>query len=125
MSRFVARTASPPFRQLLVCCLLLVSASVSAGPYYCQKDADGDTVGYGLVTCKLDISCAAGETQVSGPPGTQCGSTYLMDEHDNCPYKSNSNQTDSNADGVGDVCQGDKDSDGVLDASDNCPLVPN
>ncbi len=44
---------------------------------------------------------------------------------DNCPTTSNASQTDSDSDGLGNVCDPDDDNDTVLDASDNCSLVPN
>lgn len=49
----------------------------------------------------------------------------IQDSLDNCPNDVNSDQGDVNADGVGDVCDLDADSDGILSAFDNCPLVPN
>ena len=45
----------------------------------------------------------------------------IPDADDNCPNTPNSDQTDSNADGVGDACGGDLDNDGVEDTIDNCP----
>ena len=47
---------------------------------------------------------------------------------DNCPGNQNSDQTDSDGDGIGDVCDGiagDQDGDSILDANDNCPTVAN
>jgi len=44
---------------------------------------------------------------------------------DNCPYFANTDQLDSNNDGIGDACQNDIDNDGIPDGFDNCPLDAN
>jgi hypothetical protein len=44
---------------------------------------------------------------------------------DNCPTNANPDQTDTDIDGQGDVCDADDDGDGVNDNVDNCPLTPN
>ena len=44
---------------------------------------------------------------------------------DNCVGSANTNQSDLDADGAGDVCDMDDDNDTVLDAADNCPLAAN
>ncbi len=49
----------------------------------------------------------------------------VFDGGDNCPLVPNSNQTDSDGDGVGNACEPDDDNDGVLDADDNCPFTYN
>lgn len=48
----------------------------------------------------------------------------VADDNDNCPLRPNPNQTDSDDNGVGDVCE-DTDEDGSLDPDDNCPFVAN
>jgi thrombospondin 2/3/4/5 len=74
----------------------------------------------------------------------------VINHHDNCPYKSNANQIDTDGDGRGDVCDNcpyipnpsqidsdndligdacdsdiDRDRDGIQDSEDNCPKVAN
>jgi hypothetical protein len=45
----------------------------------------------------------------------------IADRDDNCPTVSNSNQLDTDGDGLGDACDPDNDNDGVPDVSDACP----
>jgi hypothetical protein len=47
------------------------------------------------------------------------------DEIDNCPSTTNSDQSDVDGDGIGDVCDDDIDGDGILNDSDNCPETAN
>ncbi len=50
----------------------------------------------------------------------------VADSLDNCPDTANTDQLDSDGDGIGDACDtNDVDGDGVPDASDNCPMVAN
>lgn len=65
-----------------------------------------------------NIVCVLGDTDGDGQ----------SDDCDNCPLVGNLLQTDSDADGVGDMCDGvddDVDKDGVFNALDNCPQNAN
>ncbi len=55
---------------------------------------------------------------------TDTDGDLIVDPEDNCPKVANEDQTDSDADGSGDVCD-DDDGDGVVTVDDNCPLVAN
>lgn len=46
------------------------------------------------------------------------------DDLDNCPSRPNEDQSDTDMNGIGDVCE-DSDADGTIDPLDNCPLLAN
>jgi hypothetical protein len=56
--------------------------------------------------------------------GSDTDADGVPDSIDNCRNSANTDQTDSDGDGVGDACS-DTDGDGVLDFSDNCIFTPN
>lgn len=79
-----------------------------------------------------------------GMPPLDSDGDGIADGADNCPSMKNLDQLDSNRDGIGDACDGtlaasenttnkpeeaiplpDQDHDGIPDAADNCPAVPN
>jgi hypothetical protein len=47
----------------------------------------------------------------------------IQDDKDNCPNIANADQTDSDADNIGDACDPDIDDDGILNESDNCLFI--
>lgn len=49
----------------------------------------------------------------------------VVDAEDNCAAVANADQSDSDADGFGDLCDLDQDGDFVEDTSDNCPALAN
>jgi len=67
-------------------------------------------VGTGIQFIQKDIELA------SVAPADNDGDTVPNDT-DNCPYHPNTNQTDSNENGIGDVCEGD-----MGDVNDNGPV---
>ena len=58
-----------------------------------------------------------GEPQVDGD------ADGVADTLDNCPADANTNQLDTDGDGLGDACDDDMDGDGFPNAADNCPLI--
>jgi hypothetical protein len=98
-----------------------------------------------LETSCLDCGCPT--TPNAGPmsfkvDGPDTDGDGLDDFEDNCPSICNGQQLDADADGQGDVCDGepgcggcgqpvcevactDSDADGVIDAEDNCPQAAN
>ncbi len=49
----------------------------------------------------------------------------VLDGADNCVLMANTDQLDTDGDGLGNACDNDDDNDGVPDTSDNCPLIAN
>ncbi|MFK8009523.1 MAG: peroxidase family protein [Saprospiraceae bacterium] len=96
------------------------------GVYY-VLGCGGQTTTITITDCGNVDPCAnlGGDTDNDG----------VCDNQDNCPTTMNSDQMDSDGDGIGDVCDthnnpcanlgGDTDNDGVCDNQDNCPTTMN
>ena len=80
-------------------------------------------------TCTLG-SCASGFSCLMEVCVPDADGDKIPDSEDNCMLVSNPDQTDSDDDGIGDLCEredpiSDLDSDGYEDDVDNCPNVSN
>ena len=99
-------------------------------------EAAGDQSGY-FVSLSSDGSVVAIGARHNDGNGDQSGHVRVYqipvdtdgdgvrDTEDNCPLIANTDQLDTDEDGIGDLCDTDDDGDGVLDTLDNCPLKAN
>ena len=89
-----------------------------------QRDSDGDDVSDNLDACPntpdTDISI---DERGCGESQRDSDNDGLNDKEDLCPLVASTNNSDSDGDGVGDVCDEDDDNDGVADSDDVCPAT--
>ncbi len=95
-----------------------------------QSDTDTDGQGDACDPDDDNDNVPDGEDECAGTPsGTQVapdgcpdpdGDDVSTNAGDNCPVDANTDQTDSDHDGLGDVCDGDDDNDNVADGDDDC-----
>ena len=114
-------------------------AEVTAGtnPFVTDTDSDGLTdgeeagaggTGTNPIVADSDgdgINDGAENTAGTNPLSDDTDSDTILDAVDNCPLTANTNQTDTDMNGVGDACEVDTDGDMVPDSLDNCPAVAN
>jgi hypothetical protein len=86
-----------------------VSAGTTYYYYVTSVTSTGETTGGNILS-----GSASNDTDGDGRPNCS----------DNCSVCSNPSQTDSDGDGIGDVCE-DDDGDGRVNCQDNCPTVSN
>jgi len=98
-----------------------------------QADPDNDGVGSACEACPNDPEKTEPGLCGCGVADESSDGDQVVDCNDNCPKHPNQNQADSDADGVGDVCdkcpgaddKQDTDNDGVPNACDKCPTTAN
>ena len=117
-------TASPSSLEFTECdARQSVAFSSSTRGTYSIDHSDPDGVNTQGANFKLQVGTP---DVVIEPDGiTDTDGDGIEDGDDNCPDVSNVAQADSDGDGIGDACDGDRDGDTVLNGSDNCPDAAN
>ena len=100
----------------------------------CDPDNDNDGVSGGQDLCPTTAVPAAVDAngcslqevdpdldRVCSPGAPSAGPAPGCLGADNCPANANANQSDIDADGLGNVCDTDMDGDSISNTSDNCP----
>jgi hypothetical protein len=99
--------------------------------YFVSLSSDGTTVAIGA-NLNADNGTDSGHVRVYNLVDLKSinldndkdGDT-ILDDDDNCPTVANTDQSDIDGDGTGDVCDEDIDGDGLNNSKDNCPNVKN
>ena len=101
------------------------------GRHNCKVSATCVSTGRRQYACQCNQGYAGNgthcalDTDADGWPDEDlaCVDSSTFCSADNCPYRPNSGQEDSDGDGLGDACDLDDDNDGIIDTTDNCRLV--
>lgn len=98
---------------------------VDAFPYNPGETIDTDQDGIGDNADPDDDNDGIPDAEDSNSTNPDVDADGVYDGVDNCPAVANSNQSDLDQDGAGDVCDNDGDNDGHDDNADNCPTIAN
>ena len=85
-------------------------------------DADSDNDG---VSDGVEIALGGDPNDPGNTPVVDTDSDGVPDTSDNCPTLPNPDQTNTDGDTFGNICDDDDDNDGIPDTIDNSPLNPN
>ena len=96
------------------CEFISVSQTLPKSAQWNTTDCDGDGLTNGFEISR-GTNIFSADTDGDG----------VSDAQDNCPATFNSDQLDTDSDGIGNNCDSDDDNDGILDIADNCSLVYN
>ncbi|KAM7416429.1 hypothetical protein PAMA_018474 [Pampus argenteus] len=100
-------------------------------PNPCDTNAECIVQRDGSISCVCGIGWAGNgyvcgkDTDIDGYSDNTLQCTDSNCKQDNCVFVPNSGQEDADRDGMGDACDDDADSDGIINIDDNCWLVPN
>jgi hypothetical protein len=92
----------------------------NAGTYVVTFSGGG--MGSGSVEKSADVGVESVLLDLIVGSDADSDSDGIPDESDNCPNDANNDQTDTDADGLGNACDPDDDGDGVPDGQDDYPL---
>ena len=89
-----------------------------------DADTDGDSIPDGLDAFPtISAQDLEGDVDAPDPLNIDSDGDGVIDGQDLCPLVVDADQVDTDADGVGNVCDTNDDNDPFDDTSDNCPLV--
>ncbi|CAB1322066.1 unnamed protein product [Coregonus sp. 'balchen'] len=97
----------------------------------CDNNAQCVVERDGSISCQCDIGWAGNgyecgkDTDIDAYPDDKLRCRDNNCKKDNCVFVPNSGQEDADRDGLGDACDDDADSDGIINIQDNCWLHPN
>ncbi|KAM3611903.1 uncharacterized protein V6R79_025596 [Siganus canaliculatus] len=100
-------------------------------PNPCHANAECVVERDGSISCVCGVGWAGNgydcgkDTDIDAYPDLPLRCKDNNCKKDNCVFVPNSGQEDADRDGMGDACDDDADSDGIINIDDNCWLVPN